>query len=100
MDICEHMEVVDANGQHVRIVEKVEGDRLKLIKSDALDPQHLFLDKSQVARVQVWVRLKASWWARSLVRCLMLSILRADRFDTGILQKSRGPQRLGETGRC
>jgi len=52
MDICEHMEVVDANGQHVGIVEKVEGDRLKLIKSDALDPQHLFLDKSQVARVE------------------------------------------------
>jgi hypothetical protein len=52
MDICEHMEVVDANGQHVGIVEKVEGDRPKLIKSDALDPQHLFLDKSQVARVE------------------------------------------------
>ena len=52
MDICEHREVVDANGQHVGIVEKVEGDRPKLIKSDALDPQHLFLDKSQVARVE------------------------------------------------
>lgn len=52
MDICEHMEVVDANGQHVGIVEKVEGDRIKLTKSDALDPQHLFLDKSQVARVE------------------------------------------------
>ena len=52
MDICEHMEVVDANGQHVGIVEKVEGDRIKLIKSDALDPQHLFLDKSQVAVVE------------------------------------------------
>jgi hypothetical protein len=46
------MEVVDANGQHVGIVEKVEGDRIKLTKSDALDPQHLFLDKSQVARVE------------------------------------------------
>jgi hypothetical protein len=52
MDICEHMEVVDANGQHVGIVEKVEGDRIKLIKSDALDPQNLFLDKSQVAGVE------------------------------------------------
>jgi hypothetical protein len=51
MDICEHMEVVDAHGQHVGIVEKIEGDRIKLIKSDALDPQHLFLDKSQVASV-------------------------------------------------
>jgi hypothetical protein len=46
-----HMEVVDANDQHVGIVEKVEGDRIKLTEKDALDPQHLFLDKSQVASV-------------------------------------------------
>jgi hypothetical protein len=52
MDICEHMEVVDANGQHIRIVDKVEGDRIKLTKKDALDPQHLSLDISQVAGVE------------------------------------------------
>jgi len=52
MDICAHMEVVDADGQHVGIVDKVEGDRIKLIKNDALDPQHLFLDLSQVAGVE------------------------------------------------
>ena len=52
MDICEHMEVVDANGQHVGIVDKVEGDRIKLTKKDALDPQHLLLDISQVAGVE------------------------------------------------
>jgi hypothetical protein len=52
MDICEHMEVVDAHGQHVGIVEKVEGDGIKLIKSDALDPQELFLDKSRIACVE------------------------------------------------
>ena len=52
MDICEHMEVVDANGQHVGIVEKVEGDRIKLTEKDALDPQHLFLDKSQIAGIE------------------------------------------------
>lgn len=52
MDICEHMEVVDADGQHVGIVETIEGDRIKLAKQDALDPQHLFLDKSQVAGVE------------------------------------------------
>ena len=51
MEICKNMEVVDANDQHVGIVEKVEGDRIKLIKKDALDPQDLFLDKSQVASV-------------------------------------------------
>jgi hypothetical protein len=49
MDICEHMEVVDADGQHAGIVEKIEGDRIRLTKKDALDPQHLFLDRSQVA---------------------------------------------------
>lgn len=32
MEVCEHMEVVDANDQHVGIVEKVEGERIKLSK--------------------------------------------------------------------
>jgi hypothetical protein len=52
MKICEHMEVVDANDQHVGTVEKVEGDRITLIKKDALDPQHPFLDRSQVACIE------------------------------------------------
>ena len=52
MEIYGHMEVVDANGQHVGIVEKVEGDRIKLIKKDVLDPQGLFLDKGQVGSVE------------------------------------------------
>jgi hypothetical protein len=52
MDICEHMEVVDADGQHVGIVEKIDGDRIRMTKKDALDPQHLFLDRSQVAGVE------------------------------------------------
>jgi hypothetical protein len=52
MEIRENMEVVDANNQHVDIVEKVEGDRIKLIKKDALDPQNPFLDKSQVAGIE------------------------------------------------
>jgi hypothetical protein len=46
------MEVVDANSQQVGIVDKVEGDRIKLTRKDALDPQHLFLDTSQVAGVE------------------------------------------------
>jgi hypothetical protein len=52
MDICEHMEVVDANDQHVGIVEKIEGDRMMLIEKDALDPQHLYPDISQVVGVE------------------------------------------------
>jgi len=52
MDICEHMEVVDANDQHVGVVQSVEGDRINLVKSDALDPRHPFVDRSQVAVVE------------------------------------------------
>ena len=49
MDISEHMEVVDANDQHVGIVQSVEGDRINLVKTDALDPRHPFINKSHVA---------------------------------------------------
>ena len=52
MEICRQMEVVDADDQHVGTVEEVEGDRIKLINKDALDPQDRFLDKSQVASVE------------------------------------------------
>ncbi|MFO1098628.1 MAG: DUF2171 domain-containing protein [Xanthobacteraceae bacterium] len=52
MEIRENMEVVDANNQHVGIVEKVEGDRIKLSEKDALDPRDLFLEKSQIASVE------------------------------------------------
>jgi hypothetical protein len=52
MEISEHMEVVDANGQHVGVVEKVEGDRIKMFEKDALDPKELFLNKGQVASIE------------------------------------------------
>ena len=52
MDISAHMEVVDANDQHVGIVQSVEGDRINLVKDDALDPRHPFIEKSQVAAVE------------------------------------------------
>jgi hypothetical protein len=52
MNICEHMEVVDADGQHVGTVDKVEGDRIKLVKKDSLDGQHVLLGKSQVDSVE------------------------------------------------
>jgi hypothetical protein len=52
MDISEHMEVVDAHDQHVGTVESVEGDRIKLVEKDALDPRDLYLNKSQVALVE------------------------------------------------
>ena len=52
MEICKHMEVVDANDQHVGIVDEIEGDRIKLIKCDALDPRRPFIDRSQVAGIE------------------------------------------------
>lgn len=52
MEICEHMEVVDANDQHVGTVQSVEGDRINLVESDALDPRHPFVDKGQVVSVE------------------------------------------------
>ncbi|MDT3379686.1 DUF2171 domain-containing protein [Labrys neptuniae] len=52
MDIRENMEVVDANDQHVGIVEKVEGTRIKLSSHDMLDPRKPFLDMSQVSTVE------------------------------------------------
>jgi len=51
MDICAHMEVVDADDQYVGIVERVDGERIHLMKKDALDPKHPFVEKSQVAEV-------------------------------------------------
>ncbi len=51
MDIREHMEVVDVDGAPVGRVDGVEGDRIKLTKSDSADGKHHFLDKSQVAAV-------------------------------------------------
>lgn len=51
MQICAHMEIVDANDQHVGTVESIEGDRIKMFEKDALDPKELFLNRSQVALV-------------------------------------------------
>jgi hypothetical protein len=53
MEICAHMEVVDANDQHVGTVESIEGDRIKMFEKDALDPKELFLNRSQVAEVDI-----------------------------------------------
>ncbi|WP_187829492.1 DUF2171 domain-containing protein [Labrys sp. KNU-23] len=52
MDIRENMEVVDANDQHVGIVERVEGTSIKLSDDDILDPRRPFIDISQVSAVE------------------------------------------------
>jgi hypothetical protein len=52
MDIREHMEIVDSEGKHVGTVDKVEGERIKLTKTDSPDGQHHFIDKKQVVAVE------------------------------------------------
>ncbi len=39
-DIREHMEVIGADGVHVGTVDKVEGDRIKLVKADSGQGSH------------------------------------------------------------
>ena len=53
MEIRENMEVVDSNEQHVGTVESVQGDEIKLMAADAIDPQRLTVTLSEVDRVDV-----------------------------------------------
>jgi hypothetical protein len=51
--IREHMEVVGSDGQHVGRVDKVEGDRIKLTRSDpSAQGQHHSLPLSACDRVE------------------------------------------------
>jgi hypothetical protein len=44
--IREHMEVIGSDRRHVGTVDHVEGDSVKLAKSDSPDGQHHYLDLS------------------------------------------------------
>jgi len=44
----EHMQVKDANGEHVGTVDHVEGDQLKLTRSGSPDGQHHYVPLEQV----------------------------------------------------
>lgn len=54
--IREHMEVIDADGQHVGTVDELQGDRIKLTKSDSGmgggTGEHRYLPLSQVQGVE------------------------------------------------
>ncbi len=51
--IREHMEVLGADGGHVGTVDKVEGDRIKLTKTDrGAAGQHHYIPLSMVADVE------------------------------------------------
>lgn len=54
-DIREHMEVIGADGVHLGTVDRVEGNRIKLIRADsgiAHSDHHHYLSKGLVAEVE------------------------------------------------
>ena len=64
-NIREHMEVIGADGVHVGTVDKVEGDRIKLTKSDSgqgsHEGHHHFISRGLIAEVEGdQVRLSAN----------------------------------------
>ena len=59
--IKEHMEVVGSDGKHVGIVDKLEGEHLKLTHHDSqAEGKHHFLPVSAVASVDEFVTLSMS----------------------------------------
>jgi hypothetical protein len=54
--IKEHMEVIGADGTHVGTVDKVEGNRIKLIRKDSGEGSHKghhhFIDGGLVAEIE------------------------------------------------
>ena len=54
-DIREHMEVIGADGVHLGTVDRIEGDRIKLIRADsgvAHTEHHHFIPRGLVADVE------------------------------------------------
>lgn len=51
MRLKEHMEVVDAEGQHIGTVDEVEGDNIKLTRSDSPNDMHRFLRADDVDKI-------------------------------------------------
>jgi hypothetical protein len=59
--IREHMEVVDDNDLHVGVVDRVEGNRIKLTKNDPLaEGTHHFIDFGEIDHVDGKVHLNIS----------------------------------------
>lgn len=49
--IKEHMEVSGANGEHLGTVDSIDGDVMKLTRSDSADGQHHFIDVKWIDRI-------------------------------------------------
>ncbi len=65
IEIREHMDVIGADGVHVGTVDRVEGDRIKLVKADSgqgeHEGHHHFIGRGLVAGVEGdQVRLSAN----------------------------------------
>ena len=50
--IKEHMNVIGADGVHVGTVDHVDGDRIKLTKTDSGDQHHHWISKGLVADIE------------------------------------------------
>jgi hypothetical protein len=76
-NILEHMEVIASCGMHVGVVDHIEGNSIKLTKSDAnAAGQHHFIPLDWVARVDQHVHLSKNseevfrnWKAEPAVGC-------------------------------
>lgn len=54
-DIREHMEVIGADGVHVGTVDRVEGNRIKLIRADSgigHEGEHHYIPQGLIAEVE------------------------------------------------
>ena len=54
-NIREHMEVIGADGVHIGTVDRIEGDRIKLIRADSgltHQEHHHFIPRGLVAEVE------------------------------------------------
>ncbi len=54
-DVREHMEVIGADGAHVGTVDRIEGDRIKLTKSENIgshEGHHHYISRGLVADVE------------------------------------------------
>jgi hypothetical protein len=58
MQLKEHMEVVGSDGKHVGIVDRLEGERIKLAKTDPkAGGKHHFIPREWIVRVGAHVHL-------------------------------------------
>jgi hypothetical protein len=48
----EHMDVVDANGEHCGTIDSIDGDRIKLTRNDSTDGQHHYVEIGQIAGIE------------------------------------------------